>query len=172
MSLLSQVLRICDEKPKNDRLTLISRLLNSNKDEVFDPDERVDGGYPLLLYLINDEYVEVIEYILENSKCLDLNAKVFSICGILEHAILWDKYECAKLFLKHNTNNIDVKNCYGYTLLHDVAEKNNKRMVELLLSYNADTSIKSKSDRLASDLAIGEIKRLILEHQDLPSYSV
>ncbi len=71
-----------------------------------------------------------------------------------EHPMSINMKDSFENLLKSNPNYIKDVNEFGYTALHCEVINGNKTMVELLLKYNIDKTIKSNKGYTALDLAI------------------
>ena len=116
-------------------------------------------GYSALHLAAQNNHHQIVSYILSLRKGIDVD-KNRSGCTPLLRASYSGSYECVDLLLKYgcNINACDVSFGDNRTSLHKAASrfknKNDKfyQIIQLLLSYNADTTIRDKDGKLWSDL--------------------
>jgi ankyrin repeat protein len=121
-------------------------------------------GYSAIHYAAQHNYPEILSYILSTREGIDVDK---NSCGAspLLRAAYNGSVECVEILLKHgsNVNAIDVSFGDRRTSLHKAASRCvNKakcdcdckfhQIINLILTYNPDTTIRDKDNKLWSDL--------------------
>ncbi|HEU0036234.1 MAG TPA: ankyrin repeat domain-containing protein [Kofleriaceae bacterium] len=127
-----------------------------------DPGCRPDGAIHLVSSAPDEIRFPLIELMF--ARGLDVDDTGISGCTGLQRACDMRDHELARFLLEHGAwVDADMQRSTGHdeTSLHVAVKHRDKELVQLLLAYGADPTIKDWNGETALDLASGEIKELL-----------
>lgn len=133
--------------------------------EKIDINQSNDYGYTPLIVAAQENNEDILKLLLENNANLDVKHPILGK-PILNTAIYYGSYNVVKVLLELHPELVNKQDPVdGWTPIMMAVLRNNKDILNLLLSYNADATIKDKSGSDAIDLAIkygkGELIKII-----------
>ena len=127
------------------------------KDFDFDINYVEYGGWSSLMYAVKSERKELVEYILEDPDInINLRCSLWGD-GTTLHVLCsyTNKIHILKLFLGRRDLDVNIRNKWGWTGLHEACYNNYIEYVkELLLDARVDPSIRNRLGKTAIDYAI------------------
>lgn len=87
----------------------------------------------------------------------------------LHIAVFSNNIEFAKILIQNGSTNINEKDDFGHTPLYISAEKGYTNMVQLLLDYGADITIKSNDNKTASGVSRTPLIKELIDNYDVPT---
>ena len=82
----------------------------------------------------------------------------------MHNAASYGHVEMAALLLKFNPHIINITDKWGYTALHEAAQKGRTQMCSLLLEHGADLTVKNLDGRSALELTTADDVKTLLEN--------
>jgi len=123
-----------------------------------------DYGYTALHYASHNNNHRIVAFLLAKAKSMYSTRSTFVIdankcgCTPLHRAAFHNAYESAELLLYNdaNVNAIDMSFGDSRTPLHKAYSKKNTKIVDLLLRYGADESIRDRAGKLPKEAALDD----------------
>jgi ankyrin repeat protein len=135
-----------------------------------DVDMRKNSGFTALMLTSRDGKLECVQELVKAGASLDLryNSPTCNGFTALMFASMCGKLDCAKELLNAGAS-INIQDIvHGNTALHTASGNNHIEIVKILLEYQADTSVKSKSGattlHVASAFGYIDIVKILLEN--------
>lgn len=125
-----------------------------------------------LLYALNRENLDIVEYLVEGGADLDYKSAMLRGKTALMTAVRQGNEELAQLFLEKGANP-NVRDDVGLTALHWAAAEAGESMVELLLENDADPTILDGFGETALDIAMseGNLENVSILREAIDAYS-
>ncbi|GBN29124.1 Ankyrin-3 [Araneus ventricosus] len=123
--------------------------------------------YPFLHSASRFGHRKVVETLLGNG--FEIDARWDNYTPLL-YAVINNHCEIARLLISKGAN-VNAQNGEGMTALHWIAERDNVEMLQILLNGGADVSIRDKTNRSVTEIAVNsnrlEIAKILLQRKDI-----
>lgn len=168
-TIINQLMQFVLNKNNEDEVAL-NEFIQLMKDNAVRMDVEIDDEYPLLHRALMVNNIKIIPYLIQYGINLDLNAPGFKQKTILHYAVKQD----IKIFhylLKQNNINLDAKDEYSQTPLHDAVLFNKPEIILALLDAGANVNAEDIFNNTALIYAIinrkQEIVSAFMEHKSV-----
>mgnify|MGYP002518656156 FL=1 len=153
------------EASMSGHLKIVQYLVELEKDKKVDIDAKDNDGSTALIWASRDGHSETVKYLLEKGACI--NAKNDSGNTALIEASYSGNLETVQYILaevkKGKKVDIDAKNNDGFSALMFASSSGHSKMVDCLITNDADVNIENKYGQTALDLAGSEVVEKILK---------
>jgi ankyrin repeat protein len=114
---------------------------NSSNEDLKERQHRLDD------FIQHKETIAELKTLSKESSDMELSGSYFEIPNPLQVSVLWNQLEITRFLLASRKVNVDAT-FQGATCLHFAVLSQNKELVELLLQYNANVSIKEEDSEM------------------------
>ena len=153
------------EASMSGHLKIVQYLVEIGKDKKIDIDAKDNDGSTALIWASRDGHSETVKYLLEKGACI--NAKNDSGNTALIEASYSGNLETVQYILaevkKGKKVDIDAKNNDGFSALMYASSSGHSKMVNCLITNDADVNIENEYGQTALNFAGSEIVEKILK---------